>query len=476
MQTNFTPEQLADPAMAASEKILRTCVHCGFCTATCPTYQLLGDELDSPRGRIYLMKEMFETGKPATPEVVKHVDRCLSCLSCMTTCPSGVHYMHLVDHARAHIEATYRRPWQDRLMRAVLARILPYPNRFRLALAGGFLAKKALSVVSVLRWRGRAAVAVGRKAMGPVSERVGILKRTRAMIDLSPDRLPARSHLDRGGAHPAAGERRGRVALLQGCAQSVLQPSINEATVRLLTWRGIEVVFAKGEGCCGALVHHMGREHESHAQAKRTIDAWIAEMDGKGLDAIVITASGCGTTIKDYGFMFRDDAAYAEKAARVSAIAKDITEYLTALGPAAPARETGLTVAYHSACSMQHGQGIKDGPKNLLKAAGFAVKEPPEGHLCCGSAGVYNIMQPEIATALRDRKIANIDKTRPDLIAAGNIGCITQIANGYAERDRPLPVVHTVELLDWVSGGPMPEALARAGFGELPAPTLQATE
>jgi glycolate oxidase iron-sulfur subunit len=472
MQTNFTPEQLADPQIAASEKILRTCVHCGFCTATCPTYQLLGDELDSPRGRIYLMKEMFETGRPATPEVVKHVDRCLSCLSCMTTCPSGVHYMHLVDHARAHIEATYRRPWRDRLMRSVLANILPYPNRFRLALAGGFLARKALSVVSVLRWKGRAAVAVGRKAVGPVSERVGILKRTRAMIDLSPGRLPARSHLDRGGVHAALGQRRGRVVLLQGCAQSVLQPSINEAAVRLLTRRGVEVVFAKGEGCCGALVHHMGREHESHAQAKRTIDAWIAEMDGEGLDAIVITASGCGTTIKDYGFMFREDADYAAKAARVSAIARDITEYLSDLGPDAAVQPTGLTVAYHSACSMQHGQQIKDGPKNLLKAAGFTVKEPPEGHLCCGSAGVYNIMQPEIAGALRDRKIANIEKTKPDLIAAGNIGCITQIANGYEGRDRAVPIVHTVELLDWVSGGPMPEELVRAGFASLtPAQT-----
>jgi glycolate oxidase iron-sulfur subunit len=468
MQTNFTPEQLADPQMASSEKILRTCVHCGFCTATCPTYQLLGDELDSPRGRIYLMKEMFETGKPATPEVVKHIDRCLSCLSCMTTCPSGVHYMHLVDHARAHIEATYRRPWHDRLMRAALANILPYPNRFRLALAGGFLAKRALSMASVLRWKGRAAVAIGRKAAGPIAERVGILKRTRAIIDLSPGRLPARSHLDRGGVHPAEGPRRGRVALLQGCAQSVLQPSINEATVRLLTRRGVEVVFAKGEGCCGALVHHMGRDHDSHRQARRTIDAWIAEIDGDGLDAIVITASGCGTTIKDYGFMFREDPAYAAKAARVSAIAKDITEYLADLGSETAGQPTGLTVAYHSACSMQHGQGIKDGPKNLLKAAGFIVKEPPEGHLCCGSAGVYNIMQPQIASALRDRKIDNIEKTKPDLIAAGNIGCITQIANGYEQRGKTIPIVHTVELLDWAAGGPMPEALARAGFVGLP--------
>ncbi|MDP3546930.1 MAG: heterodisulfide reductase-related iron-sulfur binding cluster, partial [Phreatobacter sp.] len=300
--------------------------------------------------------------------------------------------------------------------------------------------------------------------------------RTRAMIGLSPDRLPGRSHLDRGGVHAAQGTRRGRVVLLQGCAQPVLQPSINEATVRLLTRLGVEVAFAKGEGCCGALVHHMGREDQSHAQAKRTIDAWIAEMDGPGLDAIVITASGCGTTIKDYGFMFRDDPAYAEKAARVSASAKDVTEYLTTLGlpQAAP---NGLVVTYHSACSMQHGQGIKDAPKLLLKSAGFTVKEPPEGHLCCGSAGVYNIMQPEIAERLRDRKIGNLDKTRPNIIAAGNIGCITQIAKGYEERERAMPIVHTVELLDWATGGPAPEALSGRGLAlEAVAIPLQAAE
>jgi glycolate oxidase iron-sulfur subunit len=464
MQTNFSLVQLADPKLAASEKILRTCVHCGFCTATCPTYQLLGDELDSPRGRIYLMKEMFETGQPATAEVVKHVDRCLSCLSCMTTCPSGVHYMHLVDHARAHIEETYDRPWKDRLIRAVLANILPYPNRFRLALAGAFIAKKALSVVWVLRWKGRIGVAVARKAVGPVSERVGILRRTRAMLELAPSRLPSRSALDRPMTHQAEGQRRARVVILQGCAQPVLAPGINEAAMRLLTRHGVEVVFAKNEGCCGSLVHHMGREHESHAQAKRTIDAWIAEMDGAGLDAIVITASGCGTTIKDYGFMFRDDPAYADKAKRVSAIAKDITEYALSLGLPGPARASGLTVAYHSACSMQHGQQIKDQPKVLLKAAGFVVKEPPEGHLCCGSAGIYNIMQPELAEQLRDRKIANIEKTRPDLIATGNIGCMTQIGHGLEEGGKSIPIVHTVELLDWATGGPVPEALAKAGL------------
>ena len=361
MQTNFSLTQLADPAMAASEKILRTCVHCGFCTATCPTYLLLGDELDSPRGRIYLIKDMLEGGKPATPEVVKHVDRCLSCLSCMTTCPSGVHYMHLVDHARTHIEETYRRPLSDRLLRSVLAFVLPYPNRFRLALLAAKIGSPFRPLVAQL-------------------PRVG--NRLAAMLDLAPALLPNRTINDRPGTFLAdnrareasallqgevAPARAGRVALLRGCAQSVLRPDFNEAAVRLLTRHGVEVVQAKGEGCCGALTHHMGKSETSHAQAKRTIDAWIAEMDGDGLDAIIVTASGCGTTIKDYGFMFRDDPAYADKAARVSALAKDVTEYVANLGLMPPLFESDLVVAYHSACSMQHGQGIRTEPKNLLR-------------------------------------------------------------------------------------------------------------
>ncbi|WP_407527097.1 glycolate oxidase subunit GlcF [Methylobacterium oryzisoli] len=433
MQTNFTPEQLAVPAMAASEKILRTCVHCGFCTATCPTYLLLGDELDSPRGRIYLIKDMLEGGKPATPEVVKHVDRCLSCLSCMTTCPSGVHYMHLVDHARAHIEDTYRRPVGDRWLRALLAQVLPYPNRFRLALL---------------------AAALGRPFRGLVAALPRAGSRLAAMLDLAPATLPNRAAHDRPGTFPPTGPARGRVALLRGCAQSVLRPDFNEAAIRLLNRHGVTVVQAKGEGCCGALTHHMGREDSSHAHAKRTIDAWIAEMDGEGLDAILVTASGCGTTIKDYGFMFRDDPAYAEKARRVSAIAQDVTEYMSALGLMEPVVESDLVVAYHSACSMQHGQGIRTEPKALIKRAGFTVKDVPEGHICCGSAGTYNILQPELAAALRARKVANIERVRPDLIATGNIGCVTQIGKGTG-----IPIVHTVELLDWATGGPKPAAL-----------------
>ena len=446
MQTNFTPDQLRDPAMAASEKILRTCVHCGFCTATCPTYLLLGDELDSPRGRIYLMKDMLESGKPASPEVVKHIDRCLSCLSCMTTCPSGVHYMHLVDHARAYIEATYTRPWHDRLLRSVLANVLPYPNRFRFAVGAALLAKPFKGLIGALPLVGN---------------------RLQAMIELAPARVPARSPFEAPGTFQAHGERRGRVAILSGCAQPVLKPGFNEAAIRLLNRHGIDVVQPKGEGCCGALVHHMGRDEEAHGFAKRNIDAWIAEMDGEGLDAIVITASGCGTTIKDYGFMFREDPDYAEKAARVSAITKDVTEYVLSLKLTDPVRETDLVVAYHSACSMQLGQAIRTEPKALLKQAGFTVKDVPEGHICCGSAGTYNLLQPEIAAQLRARKVANIERTKPDLIATGNIGCMTQIGKGTE-----IPIVHTVELLDWATGGPMPEALEAAGFQSRVSGTL----
>ncbi|MBE7184151.1 MAG: glycolate oxidase subunit GlcF [Methylobacterium mesophilicum] len=432
MQTVFSPAQLADPQVAESEKILRACVHCGFCTATCPTYVTLGNELDSPRGRIYLIKDMLEAGRAADQKTVKHIDRCLSCLSCMTTCPSGVHYMHLVDHARAHIEKTYRRPWADRAIRSLLAKVLPYPKRFRLALG---LAR------------------LGRP-FAPLLNGVSALRPLAAMLELAPKGLPARKDPARTGLHPPRGQRRGRVAVLGGCAQPVLDPNINTATLRLLNRLGIEAVFPEQEGCCGALVHHMGREDEALRFARHNVDVWCAAIEQGGLDAIIVTTSGCGTTIKDYGHMLRLDPAYAEKAARVSALALDITEYLARRDlPRLDPR--GITVAYHSACSMQHGQKITMAPKALLKAAGFAVREPAEGHLCCGSAGTYNILQPEIAAELKARKVRNIERTQADLIATGNIGCITQIASGTM-----LPILHTVELLDWAYGGPKPERLA----------------
>ena len=426
MQTNFTAEQLRDPDTARSNEVLRACVHCGFCTATCPTYQVLGDELDSPRGRIYLIKDMLETGRPADEKTVKHIDRCLSCLACMTTCPSGVHYMHLVDHARAHIEETYRRPWFERLLRGVLARVLPYPGRFRLALRGAQLARPF-------------------KALMPDA-------RLRAMLEMAPRTLPAASPNDAPQVFAAEGPRRMRVALLTGCAQKVLNTDINDATIRLLTRLGCEVVVAEGAGCCGALTHHMGRVEDSHRSAAANIRAWMAEKRARGLDAVVINTSGCGTTVKDYGNIFAQDP-LAEEAAEVAGLALDVTELLVRLGLPEGAPK-GIRVGYHAACSLQHGQQIRTHPKTLLSRAGFTVLEPADAHLCCGSAGTYNLLQPEISGELKARKVGTLEALSPDVIAAGNIGCLMQIGSGTGR-----PVVHTVQLLDWATGGPKPPAL-----------------
>ena len=434
MQTVFTPTQLADPDIASSNQVLRTCVHCGMCTATCPTFVLLGDELDSPRGRIYLIKDMLESGRPATEEVVRHVDRCLSCLSCMTTCPSGVNYMHLVDHARQRIEETYERPWAERMLRRVLALVLPRPGLFRVALWGARL---------------------GRPFRGLVPGQGMMSRRLRAMLDLAPTTLPPAGTSGRPQVHAAQGTRRGRVALLVGCAQTVLDPAINEATIRLLTRHGVEVVVPPGVGCCGALTHHMGMHDPAMASARAAIEGWTREIEGAGLDAILVNTSGCGTTVKDYGHMFRaEPEPWRSRAERVSALAKDVSEYLATLDLVPTRPDPGLRVTYHAACSLQHGQGVKDAPKALLRRAGFTVAEPAEGHLCCGSAGVYNLMQPEIAGRLRERKLETIGATRPDVIAAGNIGCITQLTGG-------VPVVHTVQLLDWMTGGPLPGPMAQ---------------
>jgi glycolate oxidase iron-sulfur subunit len=426
MQTSFTLAQLADPQIAEADKILRACVHCGFCTATCPTYVLDGNELDSPRGRIYLIKDMLEHDRPASAEVALHIDRCLSCLACMTTCPSGVHYMHLVDHARAHIERTYRRPSGERRIREMLANLLPYPGRFRLALVAARAAKPFAPLLA---------------ALGAT--------RLAAMLNLAPARAPGRPLAPQ--TVPAIGLRRGRVILLAGCVNDLLSPEINAATVRVLTRHGVDVVVAQGAGCCGSLVHHMGREHQALDQARANIDAWLAVP---GADAIVINASGCGTTVKDYGFMLRTDPAYAKRAARVSNLAKDVCEYLAGLSLKPDGHGAGRVVAYHSACSLQHGQRVTRQPKEILGRLGFVVKDIPEGHLCCGSAGTYNILQPDIARRLRERKVGTIERLRPDVIAAGNIGCIAQLAAGTE-----IPVVHTVELIDWATGGTCPQRL-----------------
>ena len=422
MQTYFTEAQLADPKLVEANKILRSCVHCGFCTATCPTYQVLGDELDSPRGRIYLIKEMLESGRPADARTVKHIDRCLSCLACVSTCPSGVDYMHLIDQARAYVEKTYRRPWHDRALRWVLAKVIPHPTRFRLAL----LAAK-----------------IGRPFAPLIPD-----ARLRAMLAMAPKTIPPVSRNDDPQTFAATGERRMRVALMTGCAQKALNTDINDATIRLLRRLGCEVVIPRGVGCCGALTHHMGREGEAHASAAANVAAFMAEKHAGGLDAVVINTSGCGTTVKDYGHMLG-----GEEAATVSALAMDISELLVKIGLPEGASK-GLRVAYHAACSLQHGQQVKTAPKDLLKRVGFDVVEPADSHLCCGSAGTYNLLQPEISAQLKARKVETLEAKKPDVIAAGNIGCMMQIGSGTG-----VPVVHTVELLDWALGGPKPRAL-----------------
>jgi glycolate oxidase iron-sulfur subunit len=438
MKTEFSLAQLADPDIAQADKILRACVHCGFCTATCPTYVLLGDELDSPRGRIYLIKEMLEKDAAPTREVVKHIDRCLSCLACMTTCPSGVNYMHLVDQARVRIERQYRRPPAERLLRAVLALVLPRPKLFRISMVLARIARPLAALLPVSK--GGTAVPT-------------LLSRIKAMLALAPAFLPPPGAAS-GSIFAALGERRGRVALLQGCAQQVLAPRINQAAINLLTRHGIEVVLVKDEQCCGALTHHLGRDGDALALARANIAAWTAEAERGGLDAILVTASGCGTVIKDYGYMLREDRDFAPAAARISALARDITEYLGNIELHKSQQHGDVVVAYHSACSLQHGQKITGLPKDLLSKSGFVVKDVPESHLCCGSAGTYNLLQPDIANRLRDRKVANIAMVKPDVIAAGNIGCMVQIAGGTS-----VPVVHTIELLDWATGGPRPGSI-----------------
>jgi len=421
METRFSPNQLHEAPIKLANDILRTCVHCGFCTATCPTYVVLGDELDSPRGRIYQIKEMLESDKPADANTVKHVDRCLSCLSCMTTCPSGVDYMHLVDHARIHIEQTHKRSLGDSSLRTILALVLPRPGLFRLSLIGARLAKPFRAVLP---------------------------GRLKGMVAIAPNSLPK---ADPVGTVKAEGKTRMRVALLPGCAQQVLAPRINRSAARLLSRLGCEVFGAENVDCCGALTHHMGKEAAALAQARQNIEAWEHAKP----DVIAITASGCGSTVKDYGFMLKDDPEWAERATKISAIARDVSEVIAELG-----LDTGLDgvenfakprVAYHAPCSLQHGQKNLDGPAALLKTAGFEVSTPKNAHLCCGSAGTYNIMQPELASDLGGRKASSLDVLNADVIATGNIGCLIQIGE-YAGT----PVVHSVELLDWATGGPSP--------------------
>ena len=434
METKFSEKQLEDKDNKSSEKILRKCVHCGFCNATCPTYNLLGDELDGPRGRIYLIKDMLENNKPANKNIVKHIDRCLSCYSCMTTCPSGVNYMHLIDHGRKHIEKTYKRPLKEKITRNFLSWVLPSATNF-----------KILSILTLF--------------IKPF--KIILPKKISEMVKLMPERIP-RKTLPKMQVYPATNRKKpvARVALLTGCVQKVISPQINEATIRLLNRHGIEVIIPKKIGCCGSLNHHLGKDEIAKETFKNNITVWYNEYLNGGLDAIISNTSGCGTTIKDYGFIFRSDNEFKKKAKKISALTKDITEYLNEnvklnfINEKKEKRK--YKIAYHSACSMQHGQKIHKQPINLIKKTGNEVIEIPEGHICCGSAGTYNLLQPDIAKNLLKNKISNIKKVMPEIISTGNIGCITQIAQGTN-----IPILHTVEIIDWYTGGPKPDILSK---------------
>ncbi len=437
MQTNFTAAQLRDPQIAEANAILQTCVHYGFCTNTCPTYVLARDENDSPRGRIDLIRAMLEKGGAPDPKTVHHLDRCLSCLSCMTTCAVKVDYVHLIDRARAHIEQHYRRSPGDRLLRDVLAFLLPRPRLFLAAMRAGSLVRPLRNLLP---------------------------GRLRALLEFVPSRVA--SQILSPQVFPAEGKRRARVALLAGCAQQALDRNINAATIRLLRRHGCEVVIADGAGCCGSLSLHMGREAEAKDMASRNTTAWTSTP---GLDAIIINASGCGSTVKDYGHLFAHDP-FADDAKHVGTLTRDISEFMLQLGLHLPVAARPYRVAYHDPCSMQHVQKVTEQPRALLRAAGYEVVDVPERHFCCGSAGTYNLLQPEMAEALGARKAAHIQSTDPDIVATGNIGCMTQLAHHLGR-----PVVHTVELLDWATGGPQPAALRTVTLREPKPRTTEKT-
>ena len=429
MQTNFTKKQLQDSNISSADGILRKCVHCGFCNATCPTYQIVGDELDGPRGRIYLIKDMLENDKPANEKIAKHIDRCLSCYACMTTCPSGVNYMHLVDHARNHIEKTFVRPFFDRFIRNFLSKILPSPTLFRMA---GYSARLFYPF------------------------RFLFPKKIKNMMKYMPNSFPV-SRQENKEIYSPIGKTYARVALLTGCVQRVISPQINDATIDILNRHGVEVIVPKKVDCCGSLNHHLGKEELAHKSFINNINSWFKWYEEKNLDAILVTTSGCGTTLKDYGYIFRDhpDKELRRKAKMVSSLAKDVTEYLGKnIKLNYVKKDKKFTIAYHSACSMQHGQKIHSQQMDLLKKTGNEIVEIPDGHLCCGSAGTYNLLQDEMAAELLKRKVSNIDKVKPDFISTGNIGCMTQISSGTK-----IPIVHTIEILNWYTGGEKPIAI-----------------
>jgi len=428
VQTNFTEEQLEQKDNKSSEKIIKKCVHCGMCNATCPTFNLLGDELDSPRGRIYLIQDMLENEKKPTANIVKHIDRCLSCYSCMTTCPAGVNYMHLIDHGRKYIEKNYERSFFDKIIRNFLSIVLPNNKLFKLS---SLLVK----------------IAKPFKLLLP--------SKIKDMMDLMPTFFPKKMLKEKEIYSPRGKKKISRVALLTGCVQKEISPQINEATIRILNRHGVEVIVPKKIKCCGSLNHHLGKNEDANIDFVNNINVWYDEYLKGNLDAILSNTSGCGTTIKDYGFIFRNNREMKKKAQKISELTKDVSEYLLDnLKLNFKKKEKNFRIAYHSACSMQHGQKVHSQPIDLLSKTKNEILEIPDGHLCCGSAGTYNILQPKIAKQLLKDKVKNIEGLKPEIIATGNIGCITQISNGTN-----IPILHTIEILDWYTGGPKPNIL-----------------
>ncbi len=440
MQTHFTEAQLADPLIREGDAILRKCVHCGFCTATCPTFVITGDERDSPRGRIWMLREVLERPETASADTSYHIDRCLGCLSCTTTCPSGVDYAHLLDIGREKLDHLVPRKAPDRLMRRMLAAIIPHAPKFRMMMRLANLGRLFSFVM-------------------PQMMRAAMQKLPRHVPQLDPvgSRTEQFAANPSSNLSPSASNRTApvkRVILLAGCAQRALDPDINASTIRVLNRLGVEVIVRKEAHCCGALAHHIGETKKADGAMRAAIYAWHEEITAGAIDAIIVNASGCGTMVKDYGHLMRHDAEMAPLAAAISAKAKDVSELLAELDLASilqPQITSGCgKIAYHSACSLQHGQKIHDLPLALLRQAGFDVVQPVNGHLCCGSAGVYNILQPALASELQQRKLTSLQNTGAIAVAAGNIGCITQLDSGA------MPVRHTIQFIDWASGGPQP--------------------
>jgi glycolate oxidase iron-sulfur subunit len=437
MQTNFTKTQLKQPDIARADSILRKCVHCGFCTATCPSYVVTGDERDSPRGRIWMIRDLLENPDADAAVASRHLDRCLSCMSCMSTCPSGVDYMHLVDIGRRETDERHQRSFGDRVKRRFLVAVLSRTGRAYTALMLGWLFRPLRRILP--------------RSLG-------------VMLDAAPARRP---RLDPVGGkdqvfQSEAGPARARVILLAGCAQRAVNPEINAATIRLLNRMGVDVAVKKQARCCGAMAHHTGSRRDAEDAMVAAISAWTDNMEYDNIDAIIVNTSGCGTTVKDYGDYFAHDDSIAEEAAMVSDKAMDISEYLEKLSFGDIEFQTKntkeLSVAYHPACSLQHGQNVTSAPKDLLRQAGFIVKDIADAHLCCGSAGTYNVLQSDIADDLKKRKLKSINGAGADFVAAGNLGCINQLAGCNS------PVLHTVQLLDWATGGPMPPEIKSAGI------------